>query len=243
VALAFRLGDDRLLAFVEAHPDLADELVAGFDDGRLGAESALVILLAYFAEFDSARNGREDGEVSWDDLWAMTCSPELPPYVAQAAQLLRDNPVLFGLVESSNDRSDNADDVIGAGGDLKISVRDITTFIAFNDQLAVVEQNFTAFDTAGHPGRSGGRPDLAGRPAGRGRGHRPYGRGRVLAAGPRQLPGAPVAVRRRPARLPGQAAARGHHRHLGRAAQRGPAGLRRPPRPGGRLRSTAASRP
>ena len=154
VALAFRLDDDRLLAFVEGHPDLADELLAGFEDGHLGAESALVILLAYFAEFDSASNGEEDGEVSWDDLMVMTCSPELPPYVAGAAQLLRGNPILFGLLETSNDGMDYARDVLGGNGDRKVSVGDIQAFLQLNDQLAVLEQNFDAFDTAAHPGET-----------------------------------------------------------------------------------------
>lgn len=152
VALAFRLDDDRLLALVERHPDLADELLAGFEDCQLGAESALVVLLAYFVEFDSASNGQEDGEVSWDDLWAMTCSPDLPPYVAQAAQLLRDNPILFGLLETSSDGMDYARDVLGGNGDRKVSVWDIEAFLQLNDQLAVLDQNFDTFDTAAHPG-------------------------------------------------------------------------------------------
>jgi hypothetical protein len=152
VALAFRLGDDRLLALVEAHPDLADELLAGFEDQQLGGESALAVLLAYFDLFDRASDGREDGDVSWDDLWVMTCSADLPPYVAQAARYLRDNPTLFDLVETSNDGMDYARDVLGGNGDQMISVGDIETVLQLNDRLAVVEQNFDAFDTAAHPG-------------------------------------------------------------------------------------------
>lgn len=151
VALAFRYGDPRLLDLIEAYPHLADELLSGFDDTEIGAESALVILLAYFDLFDQAKTGEEDGEVSLDDLWVMTCSTDLPPYVAAAAAYLHDDPTLFDLIETIDDDMTYARDVVGGNGDGKISRRDIENFRAFNDHIETVEQNFSTFDTAAHP--------------------------------------------------------------------------------------------
>ena len=73
VALAFRLGTTGCSRSSRPIPDLADELLAGFEDQQLGGKYTLVVLLAYFDLFDRASDGREDGEVSWDDLWVMTC--------------------------------------------------------------------------------------------------------------------------------------------------------------------------
>ena len=126
--------------------------------------------------------------MSWDDLWVMTCSGDLPPYVAQAARYLRDNLTLFDLVETSNDGMDYARDVLGGNGDQMISVGDIETVLQLNDRLAVVEQN--AFDTAAHPGGpADGRismGDLRALADGD-----DTGRGGILAAGPRRRPDAP----------------------------------------------------
>jgi len=157
VALAFREygGDGRLLDLLAEHPELADELLAGWSDGEIGAESALVILLAYFDEFDGAITGNTDGRISMADLWAVECGTGLPPYVRQAASVLHNDSHLFNLVETINDDLGLTQrDVNGGGGDGVMSRQDIETFLEFNDQLAVVEQNFAEFDTATDPGGS-----------------------------------------------------------------------------------------
>ena len=139
VALAFREygGDGRLLDLLAEHPGLADELLAGWSDGAIGAESALVILLAYFDEFDGAITGDTDGRVSMADLWAVECGTGLPPYVRQAASVLHNDPHLFNLVETVNDDLGLTQrDVNGGGGDGVMSREDIETFLEFNEQLA-----------------------------------------------------------------------------------------------------------
>lgn len=152
VAVAFRNGDPALLSFVEAHPDLADELLAGFGDGRLGGESSLVVLLAWFDELDL--DG--DGILSEAELSVATCGPpDRPTYVAGAAGYLLTNPQLFWLVETMHDGgSTNAADVTGRSGDRRVSRDDVVDFLAFNEQLAVVEQHFDDFDSAADRGSS-----------------------------------------------------------------------------------------
>ena len=149
VAVAFRNGDPALLSFVEAHPDLADGLLAGFTDGRLGGESSLAVLLAWFDELDL--DG--DGILSEAELSVATCGPpDRPTYVAGAAGYLLANPQLFWLVETMHDGgSTNAADVTGRSGDRRVSRADVVAFLAFNEQLAVVEQHFDDFDTAADP--------------------------------------------------------------------------------------------
>jgi hypothetical protein len=156
VAVAFRLGDEQLLDFVLAHPELADELAAGFTDGVLGGESAAVILLAYFDEFDGALTGDTDGRVSLDDIRAMSCNGTVPGYVEQAAQRLLDSPQMFMLLETMNDGMDNASDIVGNNGDDIVTRQDIEAFVELNDHVAVLEQNFDAFDTAAHGGSGDG---------------------------------------------------------------------------------------
>ncbi|HEY8545623.1 MAG TPA: hypothetical protein VIL36_11270 [Acidimicrobiales bacterium] len=150
VALAFREADERLLALIDAHPDLADELFAGFDaGGRMSGASALVVVLAWFDEFDRDR----DGKIAWGDVVAMTSATQVPAYVRRAARYLEANPAVFALAETVDDRMDHSRDVVGEGGDRRLSAADVATFLAFNDRLAVVEQHFAEIDTAAHPDR------------------------------------------------------------------------------------------
>ncbi len=159
VALAFRRRDDRLLDLVMAHPDLADELMAWWDDGEIGAESALVIVLAYFDVFDRAKTGDEDGRISLDDLLAISNSTDVRPWVREAASYLADNPELFTLIETVNDSTqppewDTYDEGPGTRhGDGRMSRADIELFLEFNDHLTVLDENFATFDTAARPDR------------------------------------------------------------------------------------------
>jgi hypothetical protein len=147
VAVAFRTGDSYLIDLLADHSDLADELLAGFADPVPGGESALVILLAYFDALD--RDG--DGTLSVEELSMAAHDTGVPAYVREAAVYLWDNHQLRWLVDTTNNGMDFANDIAGNAEDDKISIDDLTTFLAFNDQLEVVEQHFDAFDTAAHP--------------------------------------------------------------------------------------------
>ena len=155
VALAFRREDERLLDLIMSRPDLADELLAWWQDGEIGSESSLVILLAYFDVFDSALTGDEDGIISMEDLVAIGDSREVPAYVRDAAAYLVANPALFTLIETVNDATQPPSlDVTGEySGDGRMSRDDVELFLEFNDHLTVLDENYAAFDNAAHPDR------------------------------------------------------------------------------------------
>lgn len=164
VALAFRREDERLLELVLAHPGLADELLAGWEDGQIGAESSLVIVLAYFDVFDSATTGDEDGLISLDDLAEIAGSTDVPRYVREAAAYLSGNPELFRLIETVNDTTQPpVTDQFGQHtGDGRMSRQDVELFLELNDHLRVIDEHFTTFDSAAHPDRPpDGSIDLA----------------------------------------------------------------------------------
>jgi len=155
VALAFRREDDRLLALILEHPDLADELLSWWEDGEVGAESSLVIVLAYFDLFDGAKTGDEDGVISMEDLLAIAGSTDVPPYVREAAEHLANSPELFTLIETVNDTT-QPPELDAAGnydGDGRMSRDDIELFLEFNDHLTVLDENFATFDNAAYPDR------------------------------------------------------------------------------------------
>jgi EF hand domain-containing protein len=147
VAMAFRTGDSHLIDLLADHPDLADELLAGLADPVPGGESSLVMVLAYFDALD--RDG--DGTLSVEELSIAAHDTGVPDYVREAAAYLRDNLQLRWLVDTVNNDMEYASDIAGSAQDEKISIDDVTTFLAFNDQLEVVEQHFDAFDIAAHP--------------------------------------------------------------------------------------------
>jgi hypothetical protein len=172
VAIAFENADRPLLDLLADYPGLAGFIVAGMGDGRVSGESSLAILLAYFAEFDTAAHGGDaDGIVSLEDLEAVTGRTGLPEHVRAAARYLLDNPTLFGLAETMHDSWDpNGADILG-GGDGRISEEDIRAFLELNAHLRTLEQDFDTFDTAAHGGDADGivsRNDLEAIAAGSG---------------------------------------------------------------------------
>lgn len=155
VAFAFRecLGDGRLIELFAEHPELVPLLVSGLADGEVGAGSALVIVLAYFDEFDGARTGETDGDISMNDIAAMMNDEDLPEHVREAAAMLYSDPTLFDLVVTVDyppgTRPGSPMGVLT--GNERLTRDSIETFLEFNEHLAVLHENFAEFDTAAHP--------------------------------------------------------------------------------------------
>ncbi|HEY3141447.1 MAG TPA: hypothetical protein VGJ86_09965 [Acidimicrobiales bacterium] len=157
VAFAFEHSDQRLLDLLAVYPDLAGFIVDGLADGRVSGESSLAILLAWFSTFDTAAHGGNgDDRISREDLEAILRRGDLPPYVTAAARYLLANPVLWGLAENV----ESYVDPLGRRGDGLLSANDIRSFLEFNVNLRIIQQNFDAYDTADDGGRPDGRVSM-----------------------------------------------------------------------------------